>query len=212
MPTVIEPCGVNLHITSSAGDDFVVTSSSLKVKDVKLAIAGVLPGLEINRISNASTTLIDEDFILDRDSPVEISYLLNGGGFEVVKSYPDLANCHLLCFKCGCKDFPNWKIDWLCEGNMCCCFNKFGVSWTELKKCQVCCVGPCEITSPKLNTTTGFPDMCVCQFLLWKCGMEKCPDFMKEDFVSEKCLCLHEECGFSDMVKDCQLCCFKLTC
>lgn len=55
-------------------------------------------------------------------------------------------------------------------------------------------------------------DMCVCQFFLWKCGMEKCPDFMKEDFVSEKCLCLHEECGFSDMVKDCQLCCFKLTC
>ena len=42
--------------------------------------------------------------------------------------------------------------------------------------------------------------------------MQNCPDFMKEDFISEKCLCLHEECGFGDMIKDCQVCCFKFAC
>lgn len=112
MSTIIEPSGICLHVTSPAGDDFFVTSTSMCVKDVKESIATVLPGLDIRQLSNASSkrccvlyrvnaclsinislgTLGDEDFIVDRDEPVEISYLLAGGGFEVVKSYPDFAN------------------------------------------------------------------------------------------------------------------------
>ena len=41
--------------------------------------------------------LNDDDYLVDGYSPVEISYLLSGGGFEVVKKYPDLANVSNEC-------------------------------------------------------------------------------------------------------------------
>ena len=46
----------------------------------------------LKRVVVGVVDLNDDDYLVDGDSPVEISYLLSGGGFEMVKKYPDLAN------------------------------------------------------------------------------------------------------------------------
>jgi hypothetical protein len=76
-------------------------------------------------------------------------------GFSLVTSVPDVCNIKCFCYKCGLKNFPNLMSEWWCEGLCCCFFNNCGLN--ELMDTQICCLGPCKLTAPALNTTFGIP-------------------------------------------------------
>eukprot|EP01038_Epipyxis_sp_PR26KG_P004186 gene4186-5957_t len=73
-------------------------------------------------------------------------------GFSFITTFPDACNVKLLCYSCGCQNFPALN-DWLCEGVCCCLFNSFGLK--ELFETQICCLGPCS--SPTFVTNFGIP-------------------------------------------------------
>mmetsp|Transcript_2607 Transcript_2607/g.3933 ORF Transcript_2607/g.3933 Transcript_2607/m.3933 type:complete len:213 (+) Transcript_2607:54-692(+) len=212
MVSIAQPfLGYNVRVTSAAGDDFFVNSPSLHATDVRKRIECKFPGVEITKMSNGTMDLLSQESgAIDESASVEIEYLLAGGGFQVITKLPDAINIHLLCYKCGLKDFPNFKSDWLCEGVCCCIFNNCGLN--ECLQCQLCCLDIGKLTSPSFKLNTSVPDCCALNVLCVKCGCKNLPNFMSEDFVVEKCLCFHSECGFGDMFKDCQLCCLSLKC
>ena len=155
MVSILQPHIYNLHITSSAGDDFVVHPSSLEYEVVKAEINRSINGLKVHKMRNDAGVIMEGDDIPDDGTSVHVEYFLGGGGFETVTSYPNMLNIKLLCYKCGLKDMPNWFLEWLCEGVCCCLYNNMGV--TSWKDCQICCLGPCRITSPSCEVTTKYP-------------------------------------------------------
>jgi hypothetical protein len=76
-------------------------------------------------------------------------------GVSVVTTIPDAINVKCFCYSCGLQNFPNLMSDWWCESKCCCLFNSCGLK--ELMTCQICPIGPCELTSPSLKLTTSIP-------------------------------------------------------
>ena len=130
-------------------------------------------------------------------------------GFSIVTTIPDMCNVQCFCYKAGLKNFPNIQSEWWCEGLCCCFFSNCGLN--ELLECQICPLGPCKLTSPALNITTAIPACLQMNVLCYKWGIQMPPNFMKEDFIVNKCLCCHNECGLKDVLDVFQFFCLKCT-
>lgn len=143
-----------IRVFSKFGDDFCVSLPSLRVADAKQHIQEHLGNVSIRNISYGTYDLLDDDE-LQRDVPVEVDYLLDGGGvgFSYTLKLPEALNIRLLCFKCGLQDCPNPKTSWLCEDMCCCLFSNCG--FNECAETQILCIGPCS--KPAVNITTTIP-------------------------------------------------------
>mmetsp|Transcript_22793 Transcript_22793/g.33073 ORF Transcript_22793/g.33073 Transcript_22793/m.33073 type:complete len:218 (-) Transcript_22793:74-727(-) len=196
-----------VRITSRFGDDLELkVNKNADVKELAAeveAVAGI-PRNQLHFRQNGR----EISSSLQLSEPIEMTYALDGGAsFELVTKFPDFCAERCFCYKCAIQDLMNLqKDDWrvatcFCLEDSCGPKDLPHIQWFCLK---------CDLSPFKFELVTKVPDLIRYQCICYKCGMKTMPDIMKEDFITQVCLCCHSECGFKDMGIE-QCFCLKCT-
>lgn len=127
--------------------------------------------------------------------------------FSIIGTIPEAINIACLCYKCGLQGIDMKSL----VSHRCLCFyENCGVG--DLMTTQLCCIGPCNLNSPSLNTTTAIPKALVINCLCFEVGIKEFPNIKSEPFITSACLCLHSSCGLDSIFAYAQFFCLRVDC
>lgn len=202
--------GTTVHVVSSTGDDLFLDVSPPTASVVMQEAAQRLGVAQADLSIVQDGMIKDGNDIIDAARPVEMKYLLAGGGRAhcgIVKGMPACCRLDLLCFKCGLTNhFPHLTNDFLFEHQCFCCVEACGC--VKISETQVCCVR----CYPHPGLVTAFPACCRIDILCNKLGCTNTHwNATNDDCCMDKLCCLVTSLGMRNWTKI-QLCCLECGC
>lgn len=192
-PSVINRGSALVMVSNAYGEDFSVeVNEGHLVAQVKSEIAARTTVGERFQVLSQGGRVLEDGCRVAPDSPVQLSYRLDGGGLEIETKIPDLIAQNFLCFHCDAmKGMPDWENEDFAIGE-CFCF-KTSCGFADCWKLQFL---PLVLSLKPFGFEVDKGNPIKIQCLVYKCGLQPLMDITKEDFMTGVCFCIQENVGF----------------